>query len=72
MCLAVESNFATPGVWQRLCATKDSQLLPFRAGLTVLKKKKKKRRNSRQERKRGLPEAVGPKDRQAAVAVKGL
>jgi len=42
MCLAVESNFATPGVWQRLCATKDSQLLPFRAGLTVLKKKKKK------------------------------
>lgn len=40
-------------------------------GLLFLKKKKK-RRNSRQERKRGLPEAVGPKDRQAAVAVKGL
>ena len=41
-------------------------------GLLFLKKKKKKKRNSRQERKRGLPEAVGPKDRQAAVAVKGL
>ena len=35
-------------------------------------KKKKKKRNSRQERKRGLPEAAGPKDRQAAVCVKGL
>lgn len=68
MCLAVESNFATPGVWQRLCTTKDSQLLPFSTAL----KKKKKKRNSRQERKRGLPEAAGPKDRQAAVCVKGL
>ena len=58
-------------MWQRLCTTKDSQLLPLRVGLTALKKKKKKR-NSRQERKRGLSEVVGPKDRQAAVGVKGL
>ena len=70
MCLAVESNFATPGVWQRLCATKDSQLLPFRAGLTALKKKKNEEFQA--GRKRGLPEAVGPKDRQAAVTMKGL
>ena len=49
MCLAVESNFATPGVWQRLCATKDSQLLPFRAGLTALKKKKKRGIPGREE-----------------------
>lgn len=38
MCLAVESNFATPGAWQRLCTTKDSQLLPLSAGFTALKK----------------------------------
>lgn len=38
MCLAVESNLAAPGVWQGLCGTKDSQLLPLGAGLTALKK----------------------------------
>jgi hypothetical protein len=48
MCLAVESNSATPGAWQRLCGTKDPQLLPLSAGLTALKKE-----NSRQERQRG-------------------
>ena len=38
-------------------------------GLLLLKKKKEEFQAGR---KRGLPEAVGPKDRQAAVTMKGL
>lgn len=59
MYLAVESNFVTPGGWQRLCGTKDSQLLPLRAGLPALKKEE-----FQAGELRGLREAVGLKGRQ--------
>lgn len=65
MCLAVESNFATPGVRQTLCGTNDSQLLPLRAALTALQKEEFWAGEGE-----GPAEAVGVRVRQAAVGVK--